>query len=315
MMGTHHFQTPELEVIDVKSALQLKDSGDAAIQKAPSGLPACAPKAGSMNNDVLLFFLVAVFFLSILSIYSRRVWRGKAILKPLSIVLPALFLVLLVKVIWPSANVNGAQPSWQGEPVQEYADPGQATRVILYGVIADGLAGSAFKVNSLSAIQKEVGFPVKPAEMTPGMAYALKTYGRDGWGREFQINSRRKVSSAGADGKHGTSDDITLTIRQPIESEWENLVSGIYLKVSEKESAVFVHRVADSNFKYAYKYAARKATGTDLYDRIPEREFDGQDPFGNGSSFQARIAKMLNKEISVKEEPLFLIRRTGESGY
>jgi hypothetical protein len=318
MMGSYQFQRANLEVLDVNAALRLKDSKAGALNSSvttltarPWSMAGMLKSAGS-NRDIFLFPIVLAFFLFLAGLYYRRIRRSNSGWKtPATAVLPALLFVLLAQFIWPAAHMNSLPPPWQGAPVQEYADPDRATRVLLYGVIADGLAGCSFKVKNLSALQEEVGFPVKPGEMTPGMVYALKNYGRDGWGREFKFDSRHKISSAGPDGEHGTADDIRLTIRPATEDDWEHMVEGIYLRKSEKHFAVVLHRVAHSHFAFAYKDEARKAFGTDLYDMIPASEF-GRGQFED-DSFLADALKVFDKENPATEEPLLFIRRTDKS--
>ncbi|MBT3222486.1 MAG: hypothetical protein HN348_25720, partial [Proteobacteria bacterium] len=105
---------------------------------------------------------------------------------------------------------------WEGVEIQEYQNPEDATKALLYGVIADGLANTDRTVYSLADIQYEVAFPTKnPSE---GMEYATTTYGIDGWGKEFKLESHGApdtgeeiydswtVTSAGADGTFGNDD-------------------------------------------------------------------------------------------------------------
>ena len=62
------------------------------------------------------------------------------------------------------------------------------------------MAACSFEAGRLAAIQGEVAFPIPADAYTSGMAYAVKTYGRDGWGREFAFKplGSRQYRIAGA---------------------------------------------------------------------------------------------------------------------
>jgi hypothetical protein len=141
--------------------------------------------------------------------------------------------------------------------------------------------GSPVEVKTLAAIQKEVAFPVPSQELTPGMAYALKTYGRDGWGKEFRFESlssnRYVIACAGADGVHGSADDIDLLVplRATREDDWELLVNGVYVRQVDRQDMFFVHRVEHRHFRQAHRGEARTLTDTDLFDVFDREELIG----------------------------------------
>jgi hypothetical protein len=104
------------------------------------------------------------------------------------------------------------------------------------------------------------------------MAYAVKTYGRDGWGTEFSLellsNGRYRVTSAGADRIHGTPDDVVVVTPEWDDDNWEQLVKGFYLRRVNREGIAFVHRVEHTNFLMSDAKGARRATTNELFDML-----------------------------------------------
>jgi hypothetical protein len=131
---------------------------------------------------------------------------------------------------------------------RRYVDPELATKVILYGLLADQLAAVSQPLALSVALgqRKHLGereqlsdfgsvrFPTR--HETARMEYAMSHHTRDGWGRPFWIAWRAEpetpapgapperkmdrlvgtLSSAGADGKLDTDDDIAVRIQPGI---------------------------------------------------------------------------------------------------
>jgi hypothetical protein len=277
--GSHQLSSQNVKLIDVRKAVELKSpngatAGAAAIESPSSTLP-----RASMVSDTFALAVAFFFFAFLISLYYRR---ARKVAKPAW--RPWLFAALALLVVapvyfwaWPKYeehSLNQLPCPWKGVAVQEYQDPKAATEAILHTLIANGLMGVSVQVENLTAIQNEVAFPVPAAGYTPGMKYAQKTYGRDGWGHEFLCNliersddapPKYRIISVGADGVAGTEDDIVLTIPR-IGGSWGECVSGLYCRVSDGNIIVLLHRIDDSLFQLANSEDARKLTGGDLFD-------------------------------------------------
>lgn len=101
---------------------------------------------------------------------------------------------------------------WHDLEPRDYADPDAATRVIMGAVVRDALmvkAQSGPLPAGLAGLQSKVALP--GALDSEGVAYALQSYGWDGWARdiEYDKGSTTTLTSAGADGEAGTADDLT----------------------------------------------------------------------------------------------------------
>ena len=184
------------------------------------------------------------------------------------------FLPFLLVFYWaiPAYEVHrlsNLPPPWQGVPVEEYKSPEAATHAILDGLVVNGLAGSPVGISTLAAIQEQVAFPIPAKEYTPGMVYAQKTYGRDGWGREFAFESlsggKYRITSAGPDGVFGTKDDIVV-VTGSREHNWEDCVSGVYVRPMAEMQFCFVHRVRDPLFRAKHGDEAFGLTENNLFD-------------------------------------------------
>jgi hypothetical protein len=175
---------------------------------------------------------------------------------------------------------------WEGVELRAYADPEAATRAILHAIICSGIKGVDFPVRKLRHIQLEVGLPTD--DPTEGMAYALKTYGLDGWGREldFRVDVRQAsgwtyrdhyVTSAGADGELRTEDDIVLDVGVSSEDAEEGRPGqrgcGAFLRRDADGSLVgLFHRVRGDFFLYNHEDEAEAVTGGDLFDMFTEAD-------------------------------------------
>jgi hypothetical protein len=221
---------------------------------------------------VLLFFgYLTIQYWRRLSKGSRPAWQTR-LFTAIPLLLIAIVVIGVYRAIpkYQEYRLNNLPPPWANVPVRDYRDPEAATQAILHGLVANALPGSPFDVQELGAIRHEVTFPVPAAQWTPGMAYAARAYGRDGWGRDFRLQrltqGRYRVSSAGADGEHGTRDDIVLVTAPTKTYDWEQLVNGVYVRRVEGEYTYFVHRIAHMHYRPRRARAAREVTGTDVFD-------------------------------------------------
>jgi hypothetical protein len=175
-------------------------------------------------------------------------------------------------------------PPWQDVEIRDYRDPDAATRVILVGLVAEGISNIGQPIENLANIQDEVAWPAKASELSEGEAYALVTYGLDGWGKEMRLAEHLPedeeaapsytVTSAGPDGAFDTSDDISLRVRQSTDSTWDENRVALYLRAAQDaEPAVLIHRWTGEHFEYGDKAGAKALTGTDLFDLV--HSFEG----------------------------------------
>jgi hypothetical protein len=326
MMGDYQLRRDKLEVLDVKTALELKrtDTSPAPTpeirQEGAFWKPIVSPRPAVMSVDLFVYVTVFFFFAYLASLYYRRVrkvsvpgWRPWV-----AVTIPACLIYLVAGFVYPASYAaiqNSQPPPWEGVATSEYLHPEQATEVILYGIIADALAGCSFRIENLAAIQKQVGLPIPEKQRTEGMAYALKTYGRDGWGRDFRLrmvkkdrNDAYEVRSAGRDGRFDTLDDLTL-LACP-EYGWESRLKGVYVRQLDKRYAVFLHRVKDSHFRYVREKEAWTHTGTRLYDMVLEKDLDrGRRARDDEPRTLDKVKKQaLEKKIDITDDPFLFVR-------
>jgi hypothetical protein len=179
----------------------------------------------------------------------------------------------------------GGSPSskpapWEGVARRAYVHPADATRVILFGLIADGLTNVKPRVESLAEIQDEVGFPNK--DLSEGQRQALKTYGFDGWGNPLRFRSsvrEYRVASAGPDGRLDTGDDILLQAEACGASTWDDARWAHFIRKKGDRAYVFFHRWSGGTFLYRNRAAASAMAGSDLFDVAAPGEED--DPRGH----------------------------------
>jgi hypothetical protein len=317
--GFDRFHKPT-KVIDVKKALKLKESDSQSVATAaePSPQGHLLPP-GSMVAVGFSLAVVFLFFVGLISLYYHRMrkmarpgWRPWVLA-----VVPLLLFTLatpFAMVQYRIYRVNSLSPPWQGVAVKPYADPEAATHAILQGLIVNAIAGTSHLARNMAAIQNEVAFPVPDEEYTPGMTYARRTYGRDGWGREFTFELRPdwacQVASAGPDGVHGTKDDIVaLTRRGGV--DWEDRLSGVFVRpVTGKleNHLCFIHRVENPLFLTAHGEEASKLTGNEIFDMIPLD--DVFRPLGEGPSpnLTALKAQLRRQPRASDPEPLYFVQ-------
>ena len=288
-MAVHNLEHAKTNVIDVKADLQLKSTDGQPDQsthqttaEVPVGPSPLAP--ASMASDGFLLATLFFFFAYLISLYYRRIRKVE---KPgwrpwLLAVMPVLVVAVVAYCAFPvyeEHRLNSLPPPWMGVPVKDYENPEAATHAILHALVANALPGSEVNVKELAAIQHQVAFPVPTDQYTPGMSYAQKTYGRDGWGREFRFdllpNGRYRIASAGADGSHGTPDDIVLVTPKKDADNWEQLVNGVYVRRmpgAEDGYACLIHHVAHTNFRWKDSLMARQLTGSGSFDMFTSDE-------------------------------------------
>ncbi|HPO15013.1 MAG TPA: hypothetical protein PLI09_16340 [Candidatus Hydrogenedentes bacterium] len=264
-------------VIDITYALRLERESLAVPPKAvPNGAAAVHASQGTV-----LFGVVILFFMLLAAFYKMR--RG--------VFSFFVFVIILIGVVfwgtiyWSPAPSSVAGPApWDSIAVRTYADPELATRVLLHGIIADALMSTPKYIASLPELASEVGLPIK--QLTEGQAYALKTYGVDGWGHAFQFRSECKdagffrkrnvpniyhISSAGQDGVFGTIDDLRLKLNMPDEYTWDQVKPALFAHKNGDDIQYFYRRWSGSLFSPSDPESAREFTGTDLYDVMPHK--------------------------------------------
>ncbi|MBN1909030.1 MAG: hypothetical protein JW818_04765 [Pirellulales bacterium] len=261
------------EVINVAKALELKQ-GDSITetQSMVQHAPARPSQPASMVSGSFVLLSSFLFFAYLVSLYYRRVGQVKHtgwwIWTVASVLIVAWGIAFYH--VYPRGlayALHNQAPPWEGAAIQEYRDPAAATWAIQQTLIASSLPGCPVEVNDLTAIQGEVAFPESSGEQTPGMEYAVKTYGLDGWGRAFRVNrfdsGRYSIVSAGADGHYDSDDDLVAFVEPGEGSDWENRVNGFFVSLEDDKDVCFVHRVSD------HFYRPRNPTRDKRFDRVP----------------------------------------------
>jgi len=194
------------------------------------------------------------------------------------------------------------QHAWMPEPWEEitpvrYEHPELATMVLMHAIIGHGLYYLNDEVDSLGELQPVVSLPgVK--EYTPGMKYALRYYGLDGWGREFRLSSRELVpdeeyarrdsgwlttlQSAGADGAFDTDDDFILTTHQRAKQMYE----GGLFKQAYNHYAAYIAPVESGLRAYLPGYVKARAT---RYQIPPYYSVKRVEPSSEGNQIKGQL--------------------------
>ncbi len=183
--------------VSVESALRLADSsaGEAMTVAAAGG-----PGIGSWAALLGVAAAGAVGW-SLADRWTPDGWRPAVVRAAVGP--PALLAVLLA---------GACLAPWHDLDPRDYADPEAATKVILGAVVRDALmvkGQSGPLPTGLAGLQDHVALP--GALESDGVAYALQSYGWDGWARdiEYDRGSTTTLTSAGADGETGTADDLS----------------------------------------------------------------------------------------------------------
>jgi len=189
---------------------------------------------------------------------------------------------------------------WKGVQLEQYNDPSSATKVLLYGLISEGIANVGQPIEMLANIQNEVGLPVKSP--SKGQAYALKTYGIDGWGKAFRLVADKgiyTVTSAGADGQFDTADDLKVAVAQCTDGSWDNQRHAFFLRQHNKDVAILFHRWTGEHFQYRNRSQAEALTGGVLYDFFTTADLSGEQRTNAEKAYNASAS-------GVSHDPLLL---------
>lgn len=251
---------PTLQM-DMVSALHLQ--GDPVASAGHVSTPLTTSLAGLSGVSTAVMAALCFFGCLVLWALLREHVRGRF---RAAFTLPPL-MAMALWVVTCGPDPLPTQKPWEGVQVRAYANPSQATLAILHGIIADGIINVGQRVDTLANIQNEVGLPT--ATPSEGMAYALSTYGLDGWGREFRLSRADRqytVTSAGADGAFDTADDLAMVVSQCDNGSWDNSRHAFFLRRSGTDHLLFVHRWTGDFFRYENRDDAEAMTGTRLFD-------------------------------------------------
>lgn len=293
--------TSSVTQVDVTEALRL--SGEPLVGAAGgSELGSGAVAVAGLEGWPTVLLVAGGFFLALALVYlvrerlASRWWR----LASVSSVAAVLLLIFFFTSTWP--NLPDSVP-WKDVALQEYANPRQATQVLLDGIIADAIINVGQPIHSLANVQNEVGLPVK--SLTKGQAYALRTYGIDGWGRAFRLSGpdsgKYRVTSAGEDGRFGTADDLSIAVQQCSNESWDQLRHAFFIRKVGDEHALFFHRWTGKHFRYHDREWAQKLTGGALFDVISSDYSAGE---GSKVALESRYEEVAE---GLDHEPLVLL--------
>ncbi|MCP4600316.1 MAG: hypothetical protein GY847_07255 [Proteobacteria bacterium] len=236
------------------------------------------------SNQLLVGTLALSFALALFYLISNRFgWR-------LNKLVPVAASIVMLMYMIPHCDTESDEPDplptevpWQGVQLESYADPEDATIAILHGIIVPAVANVGQGVEVLPNIQNEVGLPTK--QLTKGQAYALSTYGIDGFGKAFRLTRNElrdedehkywgyTVTSAGADGIFDNKDDIAKSFDQTINEEWGWHRNTYYLAKDGDDVVVLFHRWNADMFQYKNEAPAKRLTGLELFDLFTSGDF------------------------------------------
>jgi hypothetical protein len=259
---------PADRVIDVAEALRLKVEAlgslvpQSGIVESP-GFWAWAA-SGVVALGMLVLALMALRKVPHLQVMWRRARGSTALLAGVS-----LFAVTLVTRAW---GVGETEP-WEKVQLRSYVHPERATWVILHGLVGPALENKSGKVSRLAELRDRIGLPA--AKLTEGQAYAVSTYGLDGWGREFRLKvyekwgrSSYRVTSSGKDGRFGSADDLTFWARQLDDGNWDRsrYRRMLFMRRQGRKAYLLFHRWWGKLFRFKNQRLAEKLTATELFD-------------------------------------------------
>lgn len=259
--------TPSVE-LDLVDAFRLQAENTVATAHG-AGADSLAGAVGNGSGSIWPAVLaVAAFFGVLLATWLYRDKLAKA-----GVGARALLVLLMAGSFLPLATCDEdpALPNevpWAGVETQAYANPEMATQALLHGILYDGIANVGQPIDSLANIQDEVGLPT--SEPTEGMAYALSTYGLDGWGKEFRLTELQdgsyEVRSGGADGVMDNSDDFSITVAQCDKGNWDFNRHAFFVIKHEEAMLLMFHRWSGDLFEYNDKATAQEISGDVLFD-------------------------------------------------
>lgn len=310
----HHETTT---VINIPEAVALREPADesqpAATISAARVNQALTP--ATMVSELFALTVAFLFFAWLIGVYYQRVrktahpaWRPW-VLAGVSVFVFAFFPYWALPAMRVQ-RLNALPPPWEDVPVQPYQNPELATQAIMQALIVNALAGSPQGIASLAAIQEEVAFPVPAEDYTPGMEYARRTYGRDGWGRDFAFEllgeGKYRVSSAGHDGALGTPDDIVVDAGVN-ERGWEYALSGIFARWHDQELVCFIHQVDDPLFRKARSAESGELTSTSVFDMFTLKSAT-RDPKDAPNVLQQLREQMSREAQAGRAVPLYFVQ-------
>ena len=269
MLDTHNYggMTPPRLQLDVAESLRLQ--GETLATTVSSDPIVTATTSASPGWPTMLLGAALLAGVVTLLYWLRHRLRGYSLpsfhLRPIH---GATAMMALAALGLLQCKSKPSKAPWDGVKLQRYADPAAATKVLLHGIIADGIRNVGQAVDRLADIRNEVGLPTK--KPTRGQVYALKTYGIDGWGNKFRLAEdwpTYTVTSAGADGKFDTSDDLSRKVTQSKDETWDQELSTYFVRKGSSGAAVILfHRWTGKHFIYNNRSVARALTGGDLFD-------------------------------------------------
>ena len=258
--------SPKME-LDVAEALRLQGETLAAVTTSDPTMAAAAVTS-SGGWPTMLAGVAAIAGAVALIYWLRAHWPGPALRRAVSYGAVAVMALAVVGGVHCRPEPLPTDQPWKDVALKSYADPAAATVLLLHGVIADGIENVGQPIDMLENIQNEIGLPL--ATLTRGQAYALKTYGIDGWGKAFRLTEaggKYTVTSAGADGAFDSSDDLSVSVVQSEDSTWDSDRKTYFVrKGADGKAVVLFHRWTGEHFVYKHPDKARALTGGALFD-------------------------------------------------
>lgn len=276
--------SPTLQ-LDLAEALRL--DGEALASAAPgsgaetasAAVATAGPWPSPLWGVVAAALALAIWYL--LRDPHRRRWRAIA---PGGALLAA---VLAVGACSDDPEPLPTHPPWEGVSLRDYANPEQATLALMHGIIADAVANVGQPIDILPNIQNEVGLPTR--QLTEGQAYALQTYGIDGWGQEFRLSAQPayQVTSAGPDGIFDNDDDLTMIVGQYDDENWDMSSRAWFIAEHEGQQVLLFHRWTGELFRYADQPLAEAVTGGGLFDALSMAALEADQQMSVSGAYQA----------------------------
>lgn len=291
--------------LDMAEALRLKGEAIGG-GVSDASMPLLSNITALIDGERIVVILGIVFFIAGLSL----IYRYKKDVTPKRFA--SLLSLLALMLIGFAGAVGGFgtlhhsfvsdKPPWKGITPKAYEHPEDATKAILYGIIADANFDIFRRINTLADLKDEVGLPSR--DLTEGQRYALANYGLDGWGHPFRLEkvpsryimtksddapvtvstselyeyqnkgysletgtvAHYSIRSDGADGIPNTADDITAAIMPFNGNHWEYYRWGYFIKHTGKDRLLFVHRCVAQEYQTAHGWLASRLTGSLLFD-------------------------------------------------
>jgi len=269
--------TPKIE-LEVTSALRLKEAKteETASITAGAGKPSSFTSNTGVTTSMIAgvsFFILIVGVLYVLRKHLQSI--HKRLIPAVSVTALAIIVIFVGCISARNARSYDLPPEdatafWEGVPIQEYADPEQATLAIVYALVAEGLRSISDSVSTLVQIKNEVGLPKK--NLTQGERYAIQTYGLDGWGTPFELHGNSEegytLMSAGPDKIFSTEDDQKFFFYSHRYIDFGYMERAFFIQKINGELAVCLHRFNWSYFKYYNQEMAIEIMGSDLFDLV-----------------------------------------------